>query len=218
MRRIALLASAGVVLLVLVVAQLVLPGIAEQRLRDQLARNGTVLSVHVEAFPAITLLWRHADKVVIRMASYQAGSGSLGGQLAQAGDAGSLDASTGVFHSGLLTLRRASLHKHGEELTGTATVTQSDLRAAVPFLDNVQPVASSNGSLTLRGTATLLGVTASADATVAAQDGKLVVAPDVPFGGLATLTLFDNPHVAVQDVGASPADGGFTVSASGRLK
>ena len=44
-----------------------------------------------------------ADKVVIRMASYQAGAGSVGQQLAQAGDVGSLDASTAVFRSGLLT-------------------------------------------------------------------------------------------------------------------
>ena len=205
-------------LLVLVVAQLVLPGIAEQRLRDRLARSGTVLSVQVEAFPAITLLWHHADKVVIRMASYQAGAASLGGQIAQAGDVGSLDASAGVFRSGLLTLRDASLRKHGDELTAAATVTEQNLRSAVPFLDNVQPVASGNGGLTLRGTATLLGVTASADATVAAREGKLVVTPDVPFGGLATLTLFDNPHVAVQDVSAAPGNGGFTVSATGRLK
>jgi hypothetical protein len=217
-RRIVLLASAGVVILVLVVAQFVLPGIAEQRLRDRLARHGTVLSVKVEAFPAITLLWHHADKVVIRMASYRAGSASLGGQLAQAGDVGSLEASAGVLEAGLLRLRHATLRKRGDELTATATVTESDLRSAVPVLDNVQPLASSDGALTLRGTATLFGLTASADATVAAQDGKLLVAPDVPFGGLATLTLFDNPHVAVQDVSASPADGGFTVSASARLR
>jgi hypothetical protein len=217
-RRIALLAGAGVVLLVLVVAQLALPGIAAQRLRDQLARHGTVLGVQVDAFPAITLLWHHADKVVIRMASYQAGAGSVGQQLAQAGDVGSLDASTAVFRSGLLTLRDASLHKHGAELTGTATVTEQDLRTAVPFLDNVQPVASGDGALTLRGTATLFGLSASADATVAAQDGKIVVTPNVPFGGLATLTLFNNPRVAVESVSASPAAGGFTVSATARLK
>jgi hypothetical protein len=217
-RRIAVLVSIGVVLLVLVVGQLVLPGIAEQRLRDRLSQNGTLLSVKVSAFPAITLLWHHADKVVIRMSSYQAGSGSLGGQLDEASDVGKLDASTQVFRSGLLTLRNASLHKRGDQLTGTATVTEQDLRTAVPFLDNVQPVASpGDGTLTLRGSATLFGVTATADATVAAQDGKLVVAPTVPFGGLATLTLFDDPHLAIENVSSSPSAGGFTVSATARL-
>ncbi len=217
MRRIAVLVFIGVVLLVLVAGQLVLPGIAEQRLRDRLSHNGSVLSVKVSAFPAITLLWHHADKVVIRMASYESASGKLGGQLDEADGVGTLDASTQVFRSGLLTLRNASLRKRGDELTGTATVTEQDLRGAVPFLDNVQPVASGNGTLTLRGSATLFGVTATADATVAAQDGKLVVAPNVPFGGLATLTLFDDPHLAIEDVSASPAAGGFTVSATAHL-
>lgn len=217
MRRIVVLVVVGVIIVAFVVGQLVLPGVAERRLRDRLSRNGTVLSVHVNAFPAITLLWHHAGKVVIRMASYQSGSGSLGGQLDEASDVGTLEASTQVFRSGLLTLRNASLHKHGDQLTGTATVTEQDLRTAVPFLDNVQPVASGDGTLTLRGTATLFGLTASADATVTAQDGKLVVAPNVPFGGLATLTLFSDPHLAIEGVSASPASGGFTVSATARL-
>jgi hypothetical protein len=97
-------------------------------------------------------------------------------------------------------------------------VTQQDLRAAVPFLDSVEPVASGNGQLTLRGTATLLGITGSVDATVAARNGALVVAPDVPFGALATVTVFSNPHVAVQGVSASSSPNGFSVSATGRVK
>ena len=65
-----------------------------------------------------------------------------------------------------MTLRNATLSKRGHQLTGGALVTEADLRAAVPFLDGVQPVASGNGNLTLRGTATVFGVTASVDATV----------------------------------------------------
>ena len=75
------LAVAGVVLLVLVVAQLVLPGVAEQELRDQLSQSGTVLEVKVSAFPAVKLLWHHADSVVVRMARYRSGSGPLGDRL-----------------------------------------------------------------------------------------------------------------------------------------
>jgi hypothetical protein len=217
MRRIAVIAIVGVVVILLVVAQLVLPSVAEQRLRDRLREHGQILSVHVSAFPAIKLLWHQADKVVIRMASYRSTSSNLGGQLSQASDAGSLDASTAVFTSGLLTVRNASLRKHGDELTGMGSVSLQDLRTAVPFLDNLQPVASGGGQLTLRGTATLLGLSATVDATVSAQQGRLVVVPNVPFGGLATVTLFDNPHVAVQGVSATADPGGFTVTATGRL-
>ncbi len=218
MRRIAAFATAAFVIGVLVVAQLVLPGIAQQRLRDRLSRSGTVLKVQVQAFPAIKLLWHRADKVVIQMANYRSSTGHLGGLLDQAADVGSLDASAQVLTSGLLTLRNASLTKRGDELVGRATVTEADLRAAVPFLDSVQPVASDNGQLTLRGTATLLGVTATVDATVGPQGGHLVVTPDVPFGGLATVTVFSDPHVEIQSVTASSVPGGFSVTARARVR
>jgi hypothetical protein len=218
MKRLAAIASVLAALVVLGVAQLVLPGIAAQRLRDRLARSGTVLSVKVSAFPAIELLWHHADHVVVRMADYRSAIGSLGSNLARAVDTGSLDASTAVLQAGLLTLRDATLTKRGDQLAGTARVSEADLRAAVPFLDDVQPVASGGGQLTLRGTATLFGVTASVDATVAAAGGRLIVQPDLPFGGLATLTLFSNPHVDVQDVAATTTVDGFSLFAHGALR
>lgn len=218
MRRIAILVAGGVVLVVLVVAQLVLPGIAEQRLRDRLSHNGTVLHVEVHAFPAIELLWHHADRVVIRMGSYQSTTGDLGSLLGQTADVGSLDASASELNTGLLTLRSATLRKRGSELTGSAQITESDLQAALPILQSVTPVSSGNGQLTLRGTASLLGVTATVDATVRVQNGSLVVEPNVPFGGLATLTVFGDPHVDVQGVSASPTADGFTASAQARLR
>jgi hypothetical protein len=45
-----------------------------------------------------------------------------------------------------------------------------------------------------------------------------VVAPDVPFGGIATLTLFSNPHVEVQSVSATTVPGGFRITAAGKVK
>lgn len=217
MRRIAFLAGAGILLTLLVVAQLVLPGVAEQRLRDRLARSGEVLSVRVKAFPAIELLWHHADSVEIRMGSYRSDPGDLSGLLSDAGNVGSLDASASEVEAGLLRLREATLRKRGDRLTGTAHVTESDLRAAVPFLDTVQPIASSGGRLVLRGTATVLGLTATVDAIVSARDGRLLVAPDVPLGGLATLTIFDNPHVQVQSVTATATTDGFMATAQATL-
>lgn len=217
MRRIAVLVAVGVVLLVLVLAQLFLPGIAAQRLRDQLSRSGTVLAVKVSAFPAIQLLWHHADSVVIRMGTYRSAVGHLGSTLAGSADAGKVDASAEQLEVGPLTLRDATLHKRGSSLSAAATVTQANLRSAVFFLDNVEPVASGNGALTLRGTASFLGLTATVDATVAAQNGAVVVAPDVPFGGIATLTLFNDPHVQVQSVSATTVPGGFRMTAQANV-
>ena len=125
MRRLAVLVTAGVVLALLVIAQLVLPGIAAQRLRDRLSRSGKVLQVEVDAFPAIELLWHQADRVVVRVAQYRSTPGHLGSLLDQAADVGSLDASATEFDTGLLTLRDATLRKRGNELTGSARVTRA---------------------------------------------------------------------------------------------
>lgn len=218
MRRLAALALLALIILLLGIAQLVLPGVAARQLRDRLAKHGSVISVQVSAFPAVMLLWHRADKVVVRLRSYRSSSSGLGQSLAQAADAGSVDASVGELDTGLLTLHDAVLRKRGDRLTGRASVTEAGIRYAVPFLDSVQPIASAAGTLTLRGTATILGVTASVDATVRAVNGRLVVVPEVPFGTLATVTLFSTPHLDVTGVGARPTPDGFTVTATARMK
>jgi hypothetical protein len=214
MRRLALLVVAGLVVLLLVVAQLVLPGIAAHQLRDRFARSGKVISVDVSAFPAIELLWHHADRVDLHLASYHTTTGGLGHVLDQASEAGTVNATVDVLNTGLVTLRHATMRKRGDELTGTATLTDSDLQAALPGF-NVHPVASGGGKLVLQGTA--LGLTA--DATLSAQNGVLRIAPDVPLlAGLLTITVFQDPDVSVQGVGANSVPGGFSVFASARLR
>src|SRR2546421_12119428 len=216
MRRIAA-AAVLVVLAGLVAAQLLLPGVAENRLRDRLARDGHVDSVHVSAFPAVKLLWGHPDGVRVRMASVRRGTGRLGHLLASTGDAGRVDATARELDVLSLRLRDPKLRKRDGRLEGEATVTDADLRAALPPGFDVRPVASGNGQLVLRGSVTLFGTTVTANAVLLAQDGKLRIAPDVPFGGFAALTVFDDPHVHVDGVGARGVPGGFVVTARGRL-
>lgn len=217
-RRIAAIAALVVAIVVLGVAQLVLPGIAARRIRTRLSAYGSVRSVSVQAFPAIELLWHHADSVHISLASYQSGSGQVGSLLGQLGGVGSLVVGADQLDVGLLRLRDATLRKRGQTLSAAARVSEADLRAAVPFLDGVVPVASGDGSLILRGAVTVLGVTARATATVLTRGGALIVSPNVAFGALATLTLFSDPHVAVRRVSATSAPGGFTVSAQAVLR
>ncbi len=61
------IASCVVVALVLLVvlAQALLPSLAARRVRDRVARYGTVRNVSVSAFPAIELLWGKAGTVNI---------------------------------------------------------------------------------------------------------------------------------------------------------
>jgi len=207
-----------VIVLLLVIAQLLLPGIAAQQLRDRLARSGTVREVEVHAFPAIELLWHHADHVVVRMGRYHSDPAALSRTLTGIADAGSLDASAAELDTDLLTLRDATLTKRGSEVRASALITESDLRSALPVLDSVVPVGSSGGQLTLRGTATVLGLTAAVDIVVGPRHGALVAAPDVPFGAFATVTLFSNPRIAVQGIAASSAPGGFELTGLARLR
>ena len=207
-----------VIVLLLAIAQLVLPGIAAQVLRDRLSRSGTVQKVEVDAFPAIELFWHQADRVVVRMGRYHSNPATLSRTLSEIADTGSLNASANQLDTGLLTFRDARLIKRGGDLSATATITDADLKAALPVLDSVTPVGSSGGQLTLQGTATVLGVTATIDVTVGPRNGALVAAPDLPFGGLATITLFSNPRIAVQGVAATRAPGGFEVRAAASLR
>lgn len=218
MRRLAAIAFVALLVVALVVAQLVLPGIAASNIRDRLKGSGDVISVKVSAFPAIELLWHHADSVTVALGDYRSSPSHLADLLHQASGVDTVTASATELSTGRLTLRDATLHKHGNELTGIAQVSEASIRRALPLLKSVTPVASSNGQLTVRGTGSLFGVTATVDATVSAQNGAVVVAPDVPLGGLATITVFSNPRIAVQSIGASGSGNTFEVSASATLQ
>jgi hypothetical protein len=217
-RRLAGLLVVLVVIVVFGVAQLVLPGIAAHRIRSQLGRYGQVQSVSVSAFPAIELLWHHADSVSVVMRSFQSGSTGLAGRLDQLSNVGTVHAAAARVTVGLVTARDARLVKHGSSLVATARVTDADLRGALPVLRTVTPVTSSGGQLILRGTADVFGAAVSVDFLVRVSGGALVVTPDVPFGGLATVTAFSDPAVQVTSVSASAVSGGFTVRATGTLR
>ena len=218
MRRLAVLGVVVLVVVLLGVAQLVLPGIAAHRIRSQLDGYGQVRSVSVSAFPAIELLWGHADGVTVELDSFSSSGTGLTGRLRQLDDAGTVHASAARATVGLLTVRDARLVKHGSSLVATARVTDADLRRALPIVRSVTPVASSGGQLTLRGTADVLGQSVAVDFTVQASHGDLVISPDVPFGSVAAVTAFADPAVRVTGVTAAAVPGGFTVRATGTLR
>jgi len=216
------LATAAIVIVVLLlelVAQLVLPGIAADNVRDQLQKSGRVENVQVDAFPALKLIFHKADTVTVKMASYTSSTSRLTNLLEESNDVGTLHASAGTFTDGLLTLHDATLTKHGDTLTGTAQVDEKDLTHAIPLIKSVTPIASTGGTLTLRGTAELPIVgDITVPFVVEVQNGALIAAPDIPVvGGLATLQLFKNAHLTITRVSAKKSAGGFTVSATGTL-
>jgi len=209
---------AGAAIVAAAVAQLLLPGIVAGRVRSRLARQGDVQSVRVYAFPAVKLLWGQADSMTVHMSALRSSRADTGDLLARSAATRDLDASISVLNEGVLTLHEVALTKRGNSLTGQAVMGDADLRAALPPGLAVAPVASGAGQLLLRAQASLFGFGLAADALLQARDGSVVVSPvGIPFGALATLTVFSDPRLSVLGVGARPAAGGYAFTAQGRL-
>jgi hypothetical protein len=220
------LLGAGVVVLVLALAQLVLPKIAVQRVRDRVERYGHVSSVSVSAFPALKLLWGDMDRLDVRASSMRVGVTQIGGLVSSANASEDLNfsaAKTRLLASGLvgggLQLTDVTLRKRGKTLSSQATIGEADLRAALPAGFEVQPLASGAGSVEVRASGSLFGVQASVDGVITATEGKLVVQPvGIPLGGLLKLTLFADPRIFIQGIGASSQRNGYRFTINARLQ
>lgn len=191
----------------LVASQLALPTLAERRVRSELAEFGTVASVKVSAFPALKLLFEKADSVSVRMESAEVGTGDLGDQLASTERTGKLDFAVESLSVGPLEVRDVTLHKDGDELAGEASLTADDLPMGI------RPVDASDGALIVEAQ---IGP-AVVRARLSAVDGALRVAPDGLFGGFASVTVFEDPRVSIESVGAESFEGGFTTVVRARL-
>jgi hypothetical protein len=195
-------------------AQLALPRVAERRLSSDLAKTGEVRRVSVEATPAVKLLFKRADRVEVDLAEVRAGStGRLAQLLRRTRATNELDARADVVILGPLRLHGVSLRKDHDLLRGQATVSESELAAALPAQLRVRPVEDPAGELVLEGAVGPI----SARARLTARDGELVVAPEGLLGGLGSLTLFRDGRVQVTEVGSRSGPDGFTLTAAGRV-
>ena len=114
---------------------------------------------------------------------------------------------------GPLQLRGVALRKDHNRLSGEASLSDADLAAALPRQLALRPVDDPAGELVLEASAGVF----TARARLSARDGALVIAPEGLLGGLGSLTIFRDSRVQVTDVGSQVGDGGFTVTAAGRL-
>jgi hypothetical protein len=201
----------------LVGTQLLLPTLAEHRVRGQLERYGEVEKVDIHAFPAIRLLWKDADRVVVRMRTYASGQSKIADFLARTDHLDELDARVDSMMASSVAFTNLRLRKRGDRLVGEASATAEALREALPGGLDVRPVASGGGQLLLEGSVGFLGATITARARLLAREGRLVVQPDVPLGGLLSFSVFDDKRVAVEAVGARVSPGGYTFTARAHL-
>jgi LmeA-like phospholipid-binding len=194
---------AGAIALVLVLAQLFLPGIAASRISTRVGKYGTVAGVSVSAWPAIELLWGHADSVTVRAGRLTISPKQSARLLWEARGVATLNLTAPAVQEGRLRLRNVSLRKRRSLLTAEAEMTQADVRAALPPGLFVRLLSSGGGNVKVKASGGLFGLSASVDAVAGPSEGKLIARPLGFLVGGLRLMLFADPHVQVVGVGAN---------------
>lgn len=218
-------------LLLLAIAQFVLPRIAARVLRDRVARYGPVQSASVSALPAVQLLWGSADSASLDAGQLAISPHELVRLLIESRPVGDLTVhARGVrllnpgFGAGPVELSDAVLRKRGEALEASARLSRAALQAALPQGIQVGAITASGGSLRVRASGQLFGFRTGFEASVEAVEGKLLLAPSQPLlAGLARITLFSDPRLrvlgvsATADAGAGGQQSAWTLHLSARL-
>jgi hypothetical protein len=195
--------------LLVVLAQVLLPPVAAKRVEDRVGRYGTVVGAHVSAFPALKLLWGKADEVTVHAGTLTLTPAQVGSLLWEGRDARDMTVSARnvnlrvpvLLPTGLV-VGGVRMEKKGSSIHATATLTQGQLDGALPSGFHVQPVAAGEGEVQVRASGGLFGAQATIEAVVRPLDGKLVAEPKgLPLAGIATVTLFSDPHLKVESIG-----------------
>lgn len=198
-----LLSAVGAIGLLLVLAQIFLPRLAASRVSSRVGRYGEVESVSVSAWPAVKLLWGSVDSVRVKAKSLALSPAQAAKLLWEARGTASMDVTAERVQVGPLRVTDAKLSKRGNALSAQAMTSEADVKAALPAGLGVRLVRSGGGEVEVQATGGLFGVSATVNAVAGASDGKLVAHPlGLLVEGLQ-LTLFSDPHVYVEGVGAS---------------
>ncbi|MGA8365529.1 MAG: LmeA family phospholipid-binding protein [Solirubrobacteraceae bacterium] len=207
MARIAVGAGVAIVVL-LVLAQLLAPGIAARVVRGKVEKYGSVKSVQVKAWPAVKLAWRHADEVRVSAGRLKFEPDQAVALLKEAKGTDRVRTSVESVEVNGLRLTGAKFEKHGSALRAEAVISEEDIKRALPEGFEVALVKSEGGTVEVRASGGLFGVGASVDAVAQAEDGKLVARPTGLLLSALKLTLFENPSLYVEGVEARAlADG-----------
>lgn len=193
----------GVVVVLLAVAQVVLPRIATSRIRSRVGRYGHVQSASVSAWPAVKLLWGDADSVRVRASGLKLSPRQAAALLWEGRGVGRMDIDATSVKIGPLAVGEARLRKRGASLEGEAVASEAQARAALPAGVGVSLVGSEGGKVQVKVSGGLFGVGASVQAVAEASEGKLIAHPVGFLVAGFRLTLFSDPHVHVVSVGAA---------------
>jgi hypothetical protein len=135
MHRMAILAVAAALLILLTAIQLALPPIVAHRVESELTKHGGHARVHLSALPAPRLLFKEGDSLKVRATGLvtPAPDPSSTGTLSDLDGFDSVDIQVIGMHAGPLTISRLTLQRDDAQqpyrATVQATVTGADLAA-----------------------------------------------------------------------------------------
>jgi len=217
-----LIVAGGALVALLLLAQALLPRLAEHEVRAALGPQARGVHVAIAATPAVKLLWHRADRVTITVDSLRpraSGGGSTGQILAGLNVARKLDLRIGDLQAHGVHLRGVDVHKDGPTVAAHADVDLRVLQGLLPHGVRVKPLSAPNGEIRLDGRLTVLGSRVHARGALLADRGRIVVRPrGLPFGSLVSVPVFSDDRLAVDAVGARRSDDGVVLSARGHVR
>ena len=206
-----ILIGLGVLLLLVVVAQFALPPIAEKVVRESLEPPDRGVSVSLSSFPAVALLFGHADSATLHIEEARpSGRGGLEKLLARASHVDNLTSTVGKMYIGPLELTHVTFTKREAAVAAEAEVTRHAIDQILPGGVHVSATDVSEG-LRLTLSTSVLGHTVSFPAKLAATNGALEVAPDLPVFDAVRISVFDDPGVVVTSVAVRTGSSGAYV-------
>lgn len=212
-------------LVLLGLAQLLLPKLAAQRVRSELAHYGVVRSVSVSAFPAVELLWGHAQSANVSAGNIDMSPAEANRLMGRARGVQRMDIHATSMHLGSLELNDVDLRKRANGLYIDGLLSEADLRAMLPGSTGFELLASKSGGAMMRVKGNLFGVTAALNVQLSAVEGKLVAQPQGSlFAGLVKVTLLSVPSIDVRSIAVAnmpsteAADPSYRVSVTAELR
>jgi hypothetical protein len=214
--------AAGALVALLLLAQALLPRLAERQVRAALGAQARGVHVEIAATPAVKLLWHRADRVTVtvdRLRPRASGGGSTGDILAGLNVTRKLDLRIGDLQAHGVHLRGVDVHKNGSTVAARADLDLHVLQGLLPSGLRVEPLSAPNGEIRLDGMLTALGSRVHARGALLADRGRIVVRPEgLPFGSLISVPIFADDRLAIERLGARRSRDGVVLSARGHVR
>ncbi len=199
-----LLIAAGLIVLVAVLGQLVLPPIAERVARGELSDDRA--QVEIEALPAWKLVFGHVDELRVESPTLSVDSDDLTTLLRRARkvDEGRVTIGTLSVDRIPIPLRDVVATLDRGRVEASAKITISELAAELPAGAELVPEPPHpDGQPRLRASLELLGNRAEVPIVVRARDGELEAAGDAGIASAIRITLFANDALRIDELRGS---------------